>query len=84
MTKDELILISAYTGFLLAPDFGEVHEACEKALGRPIFTHELASNEVNEAILGAGNRRENRRTVRDGKGVGKANLQQRAVAGGKA
>ena len=50
MTKDELILISAYTGFLLAPDFGEVHEACEKALGRPIFAHELASNEVNEAI----------------------------------
>ena len=53
MTKDELILISAYTGFLLAPDFGEVHEACEKALGRPIFTHELASNEVNEAIRDA-------------------------------
>lgn len=26
MTREEAILLSAYTGFLLAPDFSEVHK----------------------------------------------------------
>lgn len=45
MTKEELVLISAYTGFMLLPPgkFGLIHEAIEKAMGRPVWTHELAS-----------------------------------------
>lgn len=46
MTKEESILISAYTGYMLTDDFSDVHELCEKALGRPIFSHEFASEAV--------------------------------------
>ena len=35
MTSEEAILLSAYTGFLLAPDFSKVHKFCEDTLGRP-------------------------------------------------
>ena len=42
MTKQESILLSAYTGFMLTKDFADVHKFCEELLGRPIFTHEFA------------------------------------------
>lgn len=50
MTREEAILLSAYTGFLLAPDFSEVHKFCEDTLGRPIWTHEFADNDVQKEI----------------------------------
>lgn len=40
MTKQEAVLISAYTGYLLVADFSDVAEYCQKVLGRPIYTHE--------------------------------------------
>lgn len=42
MTKQEAILLSAYTGYMLAPNFEDVHKFCEELLGREIFTHEFA------------------------------------------
>lgn len=42
MTKQESILLSAYTGFMLTKDFADVHKFCEELLGRPIWTHEFA------------------------------------------
>ena len=50
MTREEAILLSAYTGFLLAPDFSEVHKFCEDTLGRPIWTHEFADRGVQNEI----------------------------------
>ena len=50
MTREEAILLSAYTGFLFAPDFSEVHKFCEDTLGRPIWTHEFADNCVQKEI----------------------------------
>ena len=50
MTREEAILLSAYTGFLLAPDFLEVHKFCEDTLGRPIWTHEFADRDVQNEI----------------------------------
>ena len=50
MTRKEAILLSAYTGFLLAPDFSEVHKFCEDTLGRPIWTHEFADSCVQKEI----------------------------------
>ena len=50
MTREEAILLSAYTGFLLAPDFSEVHKFCEDTLGRPIWTHEFADQDVQKEI----------------------------------
>lgn len=53
MTKEEAILISAYTGFLLTKDFSDVHKFCEETLGRPIWSHEFAFEEVQQAIRDA-------------------------------
>lgn len=50
MTREEAILLSAYTGFLLAPDFSEVHKFCEDTIGRPIWTHEFADSCVQKEI----------------------------------
>lgn len=50
MTREEAILLSAYTGFLFAPDFSEVHKFCEDTLGRPIWTHEFADRCVQKEI----------------------------------
>lgn len=50
MNKQEAILLSAYTGFLLVPDFSLVHEFIEKTLGRPVWSHELASEKLFEEI----------------------------------
>ncbi len=49
MTKQEKIIVSAYTGTLMC-DFSDVHEYIEKKLGRPVFTHEMADNLVLEEI----------------------------------
>jgi len=43
MTLHEKVVLSAYTGILMC-DFNEVHKYIEKLLGRPVWTHELASD----------------------------------------
>lgn len=50
MTREEAILLSAYTGVLLVPDFSDVHKFCEDTLGRPIWTHEFADQDVQKEI----------------------------------
>ena len=50
MTREEAILLSAYTGFLLVQDFSDVHKFCEDTLGRPIWTHEFADRCVQKEI----------------------------------
>lgn len=50
MTRDEALLLSAYTGYLLVPDFSDVHEFCERILGRPIYTHEFIDEKIVEEI----------------------------------
>lgn len=50
MTRDEALLLSAYTGYLLVPDFSDVHEFCERILGRPIYTHEFVDEKIIEEI----------------------------------
>lgn len=46
MTKQEGLILSAYTGYLLVKNFGDVQEFIERALDRPVFTHELAEDSV--------------------------------------
>lgn len=50
MTRNEALLLSAYTGYLLVPDFSEVHEFYEKILGRPILIHEFVDKKIVEEI----------------------------------
>lgn len=53
MTKEEKLIVSAYTGILMT-DFSDLHEFIEKKLGRPVWTHELANElvlkELREAV----------------------------------
>lgn len=49
MTKQEAIVVSAYTGILMC-DFGDMHEYIEKVMGRPIWTHEFADYKLWDQI----------------------------------
>lgn len=49
MTKQEKIIVSAYTGVLMC-DFSDVHKYIEEKLGRPVWTHEMASYNVQDEI----------------------------------
>lgn len=49
MTKEEKIIVSAYTGVLMC-DFSDMHQYIEEKLGRPVFTHELASQRICDEI----------------------------------
>lgn len=52
LTKEQAIIISAYTGFT-ACNFGDVHEAVEKKLGRPIWIHQFGDEAMTEEIRNA-------------------------------
>jgi hypothetical protein len=49
MTKQERLIVSAYTGVLMC-GFWEFHNYVEQLLQRPVFTHELATEDVQKEI----------------------------------
>lgn len=49
MTKQEKVIVSAYTRILMC-DFPSVHAYIEEILGRPVWTHEFASGELWDEI----------------------------------
>lgn len=49
MTKEEQVIVSAYTGVLMC-DFSDLHKYIEEKLGRPVFTHELCYPSVKAEI----------------------------------
>lgn len=49
MTKQEKIIVSAYTGVLMC-NFDDVHEYIQKKFGRPVFTHELADKSIQKEV----------------------------------
>lgn len=49
MTQQERLVVSAYTGYLMT-DFRLVHGFIEERLGRPIWTHEFAGENLWEEI----------------------------------
>ena len=49
MTKQEKIIVSAFTGILMC-DFSDVHKYIEEKLGRAVWTHELADKRVWDEI----------------------------------
>ena len=52
MTKEEKLIVSAFTGVLMT-DFSSLHKFIEEKLGRPVWTHELANKSVWDEIKGA-------------------------------
>lgn len=49
MTKEEKLIVSAYTGFLMC-DFDDLHKFIEDTLGRPVWSHELGDDKFLEEI----------------------------------
>lgn len=49
MTKEEKLIVSTYTGFLMC-NWNDVHEFIADTLGRPVWTHELADDKVKEEV----------------------------------
>lgn len=49
MTKQEKLIVSAYTGVLMC-DFADMQRYIEKKLGRSVFTHEMGCPHVWEEI----------------------------------
>lgn len=45
MTKHELLVMSAYTSYLLC-EAEELHKFVEETLGCPVLTHELSEKEI--------------------------------------
>lgn len=54
LTKEDLYILSLYTGFLFVENFSELHQFAEKLICRPILTHEFVTkpflDEVNSII----------------------------------
>ena len=50
MTREEGVILSAYTGYLLVDKFDDVHKFIEDLLGRPVWTHEFADRALLKEI----------------------------------
>ena len=50
MTKRESLIISAYTGYMVCKEFSDLHEFIEEVMKRPVFTHELSSEQFNSEL----------------------------------
>lgn len=46
MTKEESLIISAYTGIMVCSDISELHAFIEKTLNRAVLTHEMSDKEL--------------------------------------
>jgi len=44
MTREECLIVSAYTRILMVP-FPDLHHFVEDTLGRPVYTHEMAGED---------------------------------------
>lgn len=50
LDKDQALLISAYTGYVLVNAFSEIHEYIEKVMERPVYTLEMADKNFNAEL----------------------------------
>jgi hypothetical protein len=49
LTKRQAAIIGAYTGSVAGP-FSDIHEIIEEVLGRPIWTHQLIEDRIQDEI----------------------------------
>jgi len=49
LTKEQAIIITGFTGYA-ACSFSDFHEDVERRLGRSVWTHELANEDVRKEI----------------------------------
>jgi hypothetical protein len=49
LTKEQAVVVSAYTGYLVC-DFSDMHAEIEKRVGRPVFTHEMGTGAFMDSV----------------------------------
>lgn len=49
LTREQAAIIGAFTGIACGP-FPDIHEYAERKLGRPIWTHQFASQKLSEQL----------------------------------
>jgi len=49
LTRRQAAIIGAYTGYVIGP-FEDIHAYVEEILGRPVWTHELACQDVQDEV----------------------------------
>ena len=49
LTSRQAAIVGAYTGVLAGP-FSEMHRYVEEVMGRPVWTHEMASKKFTEQL----------------------------------
>ena len=49
LTKEQAIILTGFTG-ILCGSFSAFHEDVEKRLGRPVWTHEFANEELTAQV----------------------------------
>lgn len=49
LTKEQAIIISAFTGVLCC-DFSDLHDAIEKKISHPVYVHELGDKNMAKRI----------------------------------
>lgn len=49
LTKQQAIIVSAYTGFLICK-FSDMHKAVEDKLGYPVWTHQFGDKAFDDKI----------------------------------
>jgi len=49
LTKEQAIILTGFTGIMML-NFGEFHEAVEKRLGHPVFTHQFGSQDFMDML----------------------------------
>ena len=50
LTKEQAIVISGYTGFMICEKFSDLHADIEARIGQRVFTHELSDPKVNKRV----------------------------------
>jgi hypothetical protein len=49
LTREQAAIVSAYTGYLIGP-VSDMHAYIEKIMGRPVWTHEMASEQLMDQV----------------------------------
>jgi hypothetical protein len=49
LTREQAAIIGAYTGYTCGP-FEDIHRKIEEVLGRPVWTHEMASDKLCDEV----------------------------------
>lgn len=52
LTREQAAIIGAFTGITVGP-FSDIHGYAERALGRPVWTHEFADEALMEKLKAA-------------------------------